>query len=258
MNPPRLSPALLIIVFWLSSVPALAQSYSHQGAIIERRLNEAESFFQQNDFEMGANRIVEACTMLRSGSQTTSGKTYVQIASSKCEFLDAKLNASMQKSDYDSARKLMGAEQHLLSSLANWEPQNPSWHYQKAKLFQMESRIPMTGAAAVLASRLRVPGNLHNEVNMQPLQSSIQECDAVLGLSDSSYRAAATRLKTDCQNEIQRRTGNINRFQQDYYRKLPKGPAVPSIQNGVSPSEHYCSKCGGGHESWICPNTHGG
>lgn len=231
-----------------------AQGYRGQSAIAERRLNEAENFFQQNDYQMGANRIVEACHMLRS-----AGGNYVQIASGKVDLIDSKLTASLQRNDFDNARSLLAAEQTLLTPLSNWEPQNPKWHYQKAKLYQAESKIPMTGNGAILAQRLGVPMNLHNEVNMQPLRNSIQECEQVLRMGDAAYSDAAMKLKTACESEIQRRTGNMNKVHSNWARRQPKGVPPPSMYNNApAPREHYCSKCGGGHDSFICPNTHGG
>lgn len=226
---------------------------NRQSALAERRLAEADSFFQQNDFQMGANRIVEACYLLRSSPGA------IQVAAAKVDFIDAKLSACLQKNDFDNAKTLLGAEQTILTPLTNWEPQNPRWHYQKAKLYQAESRIPMTGNGAILAQRLGVPLNLHNEVNMQPLRNSIQECEQVMQMGDPGLRDAALKLKAACESEIQRRTGNMNKVHADYYRRLKKGVPPPGMYNNTAPpSEHYCSKCGGGHESWICPNTHGG
>lgn len=224
-----------------------------QSALAEKRLTEADSFFQHNDFQMGANRIVEACYLLRSSPGA------IQVAASKVDFIDAKLSACLQKNDFDNAKTLLGAEQTILTPLTNWEPQNPRWHYQKAKLYQAESRIPMTGNGAILAQRLGVPMNLHNEVNMQPLRNSIQECEQVMQMGDPGLREAALKLKAACETEMQRRTGNMNKVHSDYYRKLKKGVPPPGMYNNTPPpTEHYCSKCGGGHESWICPNTHGG
>lgn len=239
------------------ATPVLCQpAMNGQSAMAERRLAEAESFFQQNDYQMGANRVVEACHLLRSSRGANSS---VQVATSKVDFIDAKLTASLQRNDFDTARTLLGAEQTILTPLTNWEPQNPRWHYQKAKLFQAESRIPMTGNGAILAQRLGVPMNLHNEVNMQPLRNSIQECEQVMRMGDPSLSEAALKLKAACESEIQRRTGNMNKVHADYYRKLKKGVPPPGMYNNTPPpTEHYCSKCGGGHESWICPNTHGG
>ncbi|MBX9573472.1 MAG: hypothetical protein K2X77_31515 [Candidatus Obscuribacterales bacterium] len=246
------------LLFLQNTNTALAQA-NGQSRLIERRLTEADSFFQQNDFEMGANRVVEACSMLRSSPQSMPGNNYVQIASSKAAFIDGKLNASLQNRDFETAKKLVTAEQNLLTSLSNWQPQNAGWHYQKAKLYHIESGLPMTGVGAAMAKRLGVPNNLHNQVNMQPLQYSIQECEQALNSPDQSFRNAANKLKSTCESEIQRRTGNLQRFSADYNRRLPKGQAQPTVYDPNSQqTEHYCSKCGGGHSSWICPNTHGG
>lgn len=251
---------LFLIPLLLQIEPVYAQPNMRQAALIERRLCEADTYYQQNDFEMGTNRIVEACNLLKQAPQSLPGQNYVQIALNKVDFIDAKLNQCLQRNDSETARKLLSAEQHLLTSLSNWDPQNPKWHYQKAKLFHAESRIPMAGVGMAMANRLGVPNNLHNEVNMQPLQNSIQECERVISSSDPTYRDAAMKLKSACQSEIQVRTGKLNKLHADYYRKLPKGVPPPGLRNTDSPppAEHYCSKCGGGHESWICPFTHGG
>lgn len=250
---------LLLITLGQGAPDSAAQGYmNNQGAVAERRLNEAESYFAQNDYQMGANRIVESCYVMKSSPQ--SGGNYIQVAASKVDFIDAKLNASLQRKDYDSAKTLLGAEQTLLTPLSNWEPQNPKWHYQKAKLFQIQSQIPMTGNGALLAKSLGVPYNLHNEMDMQPLRNSIQECETVLRMGDPSYRDSAQKLKTACETEIQRRTGNINKVNADWYRRQPRGIAPPGYYSDPppKPAEHYCGKCGGSHTDWVCPFTHGG
>lgn len=255
----RMIPAMLcLLTLWQIVIPAVAQPYMRQ--TIERRLSEASSFFQQNDFEMGANRIREACSLLKSAPQSMPEANYVQIASSKADVIDSKLSAVMDKRDYDLAQKLVTAQDILLTSLSNWEPQNPRWHYQKAVLYHIDSMIPMTGAGAAMAMRLGIQNNLQNEVDMRPLQNSIQECEMVLRLADRPYRDRAAKLKSACQAEIQRRTDKLNAAHQQYYRKLPKGMPPPGMNssNDTPPAEHYCSKCGGAHSSWICPFTHGG
>ena len=250
---------LLLFLSGQCGVIVEAQGYRNQSSVVDRRLSEAETYFQQNDFQMGANRIVEACNILKSSPQSSPGMNYVQIAASKADFIDAKLNASLQRNDYDNSRVLIGAEQNLLTSLTNWDPQNPRWHFQKAKLYQAESKIPMTGNGAMLAQRLGVPLNLHNEVNMQPLQNSIQECEQVLRMGDPTFRDSAMKLKTACETEMQRRTGNMNKVHSDWVRKQRKGLPPPGMQNNSAPPrEQYCPKCGGGHDGFVCPYTHGG
>lgn len=249
---------LVFLSFLTIASPVFAQAYMKQ--TIERRLNEANSYFQQNDYEMGANRIREACSLMQSAPQAMPQANYIQVAASKVEFMEGKLAAAMDKRDYDAAKQIAAAEDILLTSLTNWDARNPRWHYQRAVLFQMSSGIPMTGAGAAMASRLGIQNNMHNEINMQPLHNAVQECDAVLGQPDQSYRDKASKLKAACQTEIQRRTNKMNAFSKEYYRKLPKGMPQPGVSGAsdTSPAEHYCSKCGGGHSSWICPFTHGG
>ncbi len=241
------------------AVPALATPQAYMRQNIERRLNEANTYFAQNDFEMGASRIREVCSLLKSAPQCMPELNYLKLAAEKALFIDGKLRAALDKHNYDSARVLVRAEDNLLTSLSDWEPQNPRWHYEKAVLFHINSALPMTGAGAAIASRMGIQNNLHNELDMRPLQDAINECDRALGLSDQSYREKATKLKNACNAEIQRRNSKINAFHQEYYRKLPKGMPPPGMSSSApSSTEHYCSKCGGGHESWICPFTHGG
>lgn len=246
--------ALLLLL--LDSGVASAQSRTD--ALVERRLIEAETYFQQNDYEMGANRIVEACTLMRSTRQP--GANFVQIASSKADLIDTKLQASLQKKDYANASKLIEAEKRLLNSLSNWEPQNPKWHYQIAVLYKTESSLPSTGMTEVLAKRLGINSKIPNQFNFQPLQNAIMECDRVLGMADSSFNAAANQLKTACLNEIQNRNGTMKQLNADFYRHQPKGIPPPGMyqHNATPATEHYCSKCGGSHSSWVCPFTHGG
>ncbi len=250
--------AVCLFTLWQAANPAVAQPYVRQ--TIERRLSEANTYFQQNDFQMSANRIREACSLLKSAPQSMPEANYVRIASSQVKLIDGKLAAVLDKHDYDSAKNIATAEDILLTSLSNWEPQNPRWHYKKAVLSYMISRMPMTGAGAAMASRLGIQNNLHNELDMRPLRDSIQQCDRVLALADQSYRDNATNLKNACQAEIQRRTSKINAFNAEYYRKLPKGMPPPGMFAPVytPPPVHYCPKCGGSHSGWVCPFTHGG
>lgn len=245
-----------LFVLLLNSAEASAQSRTD--AMAERRLLEAETFFQQNDYEMGASRIVEACTLMRSSQQT--GSNFIQIASSKADLIDTKLKASLAKKDYSSCSKLIEAEKRLLSSLSNWDPQNPKWHYQIAVLYKTESSLPATGMTAALANRLGINSSIPNQFNFQPLQNSIMECDRVLGMANSSYNTAANQLKTSCLNEIQKRNGTMKQLNADFYRHQPKGIPPPGMypHNDTPATEHYCSKCGGSHSSWVCPFTHGG
>src|SRR5579883_1163633 len=203
----RIIMAICLLTLWQAATPAFAQPNMRQ--TIERRLSEADSYFQQNDFLMGANRTREACTMLKSAPQSMPEANYVQIASSKAALIDDQLRATLDRKDYEGAKNLAGAEGILLSSLSNWEPQNPKWRYQKAVLAQIKSRLPMTGIGAAMASNLGIKNNLHNELDMRPLQEAIQECDRVLAMGDPSYRDKAAKLKDACQAEMQRRTTKI-------------------------------------------------
>lgn len=254
----RLFRLLLAILALLQNTQPAALAQSRTDAMAERRLSEADAYFQQNDYEMGSSRVIEACSLMRSSRQ--AGNNYLQIAGARLELIDSKLKASLQKNDFPSASKLINAERTLLTSLSNWDPQNPKWHYQIAVLYKTESTMPATGMTAVLANRMGINSSLPNQFNFQPLQNSIMECDRVLGMADSSYHGAANQLKTSCLNEMQKRNGTMKQLNADYQRHQPKGMPPPGMYNhdNTQQAEHYCSKCGGAHSSWVCPFTHGG
>jgi hypothetical protein len=220
---------------------------------VQQRLNEAETYFQRNDYEMGANRIREVGYLLQSSPQGMSDLNPVAIASAKAKFLDDKLGVAWSKKDFDQAKSLITAEQALLTCLSNWQPQNPKWHYQNALLYKVASEVPLTGIGGQMAAHLGIQNNLHNEMDMRPLQNSIRECDRVLAMADSTYRQQATLLKNACESEIQQRSNKIQAFNVEYYRKLPKG--MPPPGSDKEQFEMRCGVCGMiGHDTFTCPN----
>ncbi len=226
----------------------MAQPYVRQ--TVQQRLNEAETYFQRNDYEMGANRIREVGYLLQSSPQVMSEINPIAIASTKAKFLDEKLAVAWNRKDFEQAKSLISAEQTLLTCLANWQPQNPQWRYQNALLYKVAAEIPLTGIGAQMAAHLGIQNNLHNEMDMRPLQSSIRECDRVLGMADPTYRQQATQLKNSCLMEMQRRNGKIQAFNEEYYRKLPKG--IPPPSSGTD--EIVCGVCGQkGHDTGVSP-----
>lgn len=238
---------------------AIAQDFMRQN--IEQRLAEANALFQRNEFEAGASRIREACYTLKSSPQSMPEANPSAIAAMNVEFLNGKLSNAISTNDYSTSKKIVTAEQTLLTALIGWEPQNPKWHYQKALLLESSSQMPATGLEATMASHLGIQANLPGQLDMHPLQNAIQECDRAISMSsDQSYRELAMQLKQKCESEIQRRTTNINAINADYYRKLPKGIPPPGMYNNTPsrPIQSYCPKCGMTHGPGPCPYTHGG
>jgi len=254
-----LSLTCLLAVWHLAYCPAQAQDYMRQN--LDQKMRAADAAFQRNDYETGANIIREVCYSLKSSQQADANP--VQIASSKVDLIDSKLQSAIASNDSESARRLIKAEETLLNPLSSFDPQNSRWHYQKALLLEISSGLtaPASGIEAQMAAHLGIQANLPRQLDMQPLRSAMQECDRALAMPDQSYRQQAMDLKAKCQSEMQRRTANINNMNGEYQRKLPKGIPPANLQNSSQfrpAPQSYCPKCGGFHAGGPCPFTHGG
>jgi tetratricopeptide (TPR) repeat protein len=212
--------ALLIVGLWLLPLPAPAQQAIRNR--IQQRLNEASTYFNHGDYYMGVARINEACSILKTAPGAMPDSNYIQIATKTVDDLDAKIKDAKAQGNTDATNKIVSALQQLVTSLTNWEPQNPRWHYERGMV-------------------LKTMSALRNDQYQGDLSSAIQEFDAALAISGGGpYRASAQEMRNACQQTLQKRQSEIANFRRKIVR--PKGTGRSS--GGGSGQVYFCGRCG--------------
>lgn len=215
---------ILLLVSLILQIPASSAqtpAQSHTRARIQQRLNEASTYFSQNDFLMGANRINEACSLLKSSPLSMPDASYIAIASKTVDDLDGKIQNAKSSGDNALVTKLVGALEPLATSLSNWDPQNPRWHYERGLV-------------------LKTQAGLQQYQSPVTLQSAIREFDAALALQGGgSVRASAQEMKSNCQKELQKIQAAINAPSR-YRGRSPAGGSSRSSDGGP----WFCHSCG--------------
>lgn len=210
---------LMLVGFMLLTLSSAAQSPVRNR--IQQRLNEASNYFSQNDFLMGANRVNEACSMLRSSPAAMPESNYIEIASKAADDLDAKLRAARARNDKDSVTKIASGLEPLVNSLSSWDAQNPRWHYLHGVVYQTLYFTKQNGF-------------------INDLQSAIREFDASLAIQGGgSFRAGAMEGKSTCQKELQKIQSAIAA---PVRRPAAHGAGASSRSSGGGP--WYCYSCG--------------
>lgn len=208
--------ALSIVFLCVQSSEAIDRTAER----IQQRLNEASSYFTQDDYFMGVARIKEACSLLKS-SPNSMPESYVSIAARKFDEVNQKIIDATARRDVKSATSKITALQSLVTALSNWEPQNSRWHYEQGVLFEKLSAL----------QSYQYPADL---------LSAIKEFDAALAMSTNGpYQAKSSKLRAQCQTILDRRNKEIA----DLRSRVRVRPSRPTNQNSNS-NLWFCHNCG--------------
>ncbi|MBX9695519.1 MAG: hypothetical protein K2Z81_24250 [Cyanobacteria bacterium] len=235
----RAFPLFLILCQLVGLVqPGFAQG-NPIGARIQQRLAESDQYFRQGDFNMAANRIDEACSMMQSSPDALPGMNPVAIATNAVDKLQKQANQAKSQGNEALFTRIMMAQQPLLRVLLQLEPQNPRWHFTKGLSFVAQAGH--SGRSGTAGDRAT-------------LQMAIKEFNAVLTCpGNEAYKKESTEMIQVCQKEFSRRQAVGNEIKRRGARQFARIYNMRGGDGGgSSSSQSWCTVCGRMHSSGSC------
>lgn len=208
-----------------TGMPGFAQGDPIADRIMQR-ISESQNYFKQGDYQMGANRVNEACSMLRGRPNAIPGTTSENLATDALQFLEKKANAAKAAGDLRQRGRIIIAEQPILHALVSQDRQNARWHFMLGTTFIEQAGGPSINTAGDRAS----------------LQMAIREFDQAISCpGGEQYSAQANQMKADCMKEMQRRVAKGREIMNRGVREMMKyrGP----VDSGGEKTSSWCSTC---------------
>ena len=225
------------ILLLLASL-TLGQSVFAQGnpiqARAQQRMRESQEFLNRGDYNMAANRIAEASSMMR-GTPDGTGQGPVDVL--KKGINDFEVHMRAQKANKPVYNRILIAQEPMLNSLVMYDPQNPRWYFQRAMVFITRAGGPSASGTA---------GDRHYFVQ------AIGDLDKTLSCpGNAEFVGPANQLKASCQKELSHRREVGAEIRRRGARQFARIYGMPGGNSGDS-GPSLCTVCGHSHRSGEC------
>ncbi|MFN8611490.1 MAG: hypothetical protein U0931_28345 [Vulcanimicrobiota bacterium] len=203
--------------------PVWAQEQGWARREIDRDLSEASRSFAAGDYAGGVRQVQQACEILRRNPEARPETNQVKLGATIAEAVNQDLSRSVENRNLALGMNQAFALRPLLDDLRRWDPANPRWDYQEARMWDSMSRLRGDSIGTFL-------------------QSAVQCADRGLGLNQGGdCRGGLLRIQARC-------TPLLQKWLRAARRNERPANGSPNIQTV------YCSLCGGSHPvNFSCP-----